>query len=528
MPKGRRNQNLPDSGIPGLLWRKRGAEGGVWVVSVNIPKEKQSLILNKNNKPLTRVEVSTGEASLKKAIEKYAAIKVQVDESINSAVTNARAGSRRAIDSDFKKIAGAAYAAIADKEVDLSGYPEILSGIDSIIEKVSVEEKDELIESIRKLLVGKVGEAVGNILEGEGKSIAFDETEKISAGMSAAINEALAFVKTEAKQGFLAKETELGINLRQVSKEKPGLNLSDLIEKKLEEKTYSSSGKEGYYFAVKAWKTIIKSEDPKSITTANIDSFLSVLTQKGWNKKPLGVESANNMTLKIIALLKKYKILTSCQESIPIFKLREIDKMEKKLKRDSRSTNKSDVKLLLDYLYNEKDIEKLKWALMVDNSTMRTLEVMSLKWEDLIEIEGNYFFDIRISKTVEGVRYAPLNARLRKYILPSRGSPKEYIVNNSWQQNKQKKTGPYIFLKDLQKSGKISFSKYFTPHDFRRGAGGDLGFNVTEHVRLKMMGHSGGMSHGYTRNDLLELCKSADFVGTPWAPNEDIESTLLS
>ena len=90
------------------------------------------------------------------------------------------------------------------------------------------------------------------------------------------------------------------------------------------------------------------------------------------------------------------------------------------------------------------------------------------------------------------------------------------------------KTGPYAFLKELQESGKIPFSKYFTPHDFRRGAGGDLGFNVTEHVRLKMMGHSGGMSHGYTRNDLLELCKSADFVGTPWAPNEDIESTLLS
>ena len=56
---------------------------GFRVVSVNAPKEKQSLILNKNNKPLTRVETSTGEALVKKAIQKYAATKAQVGESIN-------------------------------------------------------------------------------------------------------------------------------------------------------------------------------------------------------------------------------------------------------------------------------------------------------------------------------------------------------------------------------------------------------------------------------------------------------------
>jgi len=528
MPKGRRNQSLPDSGIPGLLWRKRGQAGGVWVVSVNIPKEKQSSILNRNNKPLTRIEVTTGEALLKKAIEKYAAIKVQIDEEINSAATKARTGSIKAIDSDFKRIAGAVYTEIADKEIDLSSYPMIFSGIDSIIEKTPAVGKDKLFESIRKILVGKVGEAVGNILEGDGKSITLDETEKISAGMSAAVNEALNFIKTEETQGFLANETDLGKNLRKFSKEKPGLNLSNLIEKKLEEKKYSNSGKEGYYLAVKAWTTIIKSEDPKSITTANIDNFLTILTQKGWNEKPLGVESANNMAIKIVALLKKSNILTSCNEGIPIFELREIDKMAEKLKRDSRATDKGDVKLLLDYLYQKKDIEKLKWALMVDNTTMRSVEVMSLKWKNLIEKEGNYLFDIKISKTVEGLRYAPLNANLRKYILPLRGNPDEYILNNSWQQNKEPRSGPYNFLKGLQDRGKIPFSKRFTPHDFRRGAGGDLGFNVTEHVRLKMMGHSGGMSHGYTRNDLLELSKASEFIGITWSPCDDKELTLLS
>lgn len=205
MPKGRRNQSLPDSGIPGLLWRKRGEAAGVWVVSVNIPKEKQSSILNRNNKPLTRIEVTTGEALLKKAIEKYAAIKVQIDEEIKLAATKARTGSIKAIDSDFKRIAGAVYAEIADKEIDLSSYPMILSGIDSIIEKTPAVGRDKLIESIRKILVGKVGEAVGNILEGDGKSIALDKTEKISAGMSAAVNEVLNFIKTEETQGFFRK-----------------------------------------------------------------------------------------------------------------------------------------------------------------------------------------------------------------------------------------------------------------------------------------------------------------------------------
>jgi len=528
MPKGRRNQSLPDSGIPGLLWRKRGAVGGVWVVSINIPKEKQGLILNKNNKPLTRIEVSTGEALLKKAIEKYPVIKVQADETINSATTNARTGSIKAVDSDFKKIAGSLYTMILDEGIDISSFPTSSSKIDSIIEKTPADEKDKLIESIRKHLVGKLVEAVGNILEGDGKSIALDDIEKISAGMSAGVKEALNFLKTEETQGFLANETELGRKLRQFSKEKPGLNLSNLIEKKLEEKKYSDSGKEGYYLAVKAWTTIIKSDDPKSITTANIDNFLTILTQKGWNKKPLGVESANNMAIKIVALLKKHKILTSCQEGIPIFELRETDKMAEKLKRDSRSTDKGDVKLLLDYLYQKKDIEKLKWALMVDNTTMRTIEVMSLKWKNLIEKEGNYFFDIKISKTVEGLRYVPLNANLRKHILPLRGKPDEYIINNSWQANKEAKSGPYAFLKGLQDEGRIPFSKSFTPHDFRRGAGGDLGFNVTEHVRLKMMGHSGGMSHGYTRNDLLELSKASEFIGITWSPCDNKELTLLN
>ena len=527
MPKGRRNQSLPDSGIPGLLWRKRGAAGGAWVVSVNIPKEKQKSILNKNNKPLTRIEISTGEALLKKAIEKYAAIKVQVDETINSAITNARTGSIKAIDSDFKKITGVVYTKIVDKKINWSDYPEILPELYSSIEKISADEKDKL-DVIRKKLDGKLIEAIGNILEGDDKSITLDETEKISAGMSEGVKEALNFLKAEEAQGFMAWETDLGKNLREFSKEKAGLNLSNLIEKKLEEKKYSESGKEGYYLAVKAWTTIIKSDQPKSITTANIDKFLTILTQKGWNKKPLGVESANNMAIKIVALLKKHNILTSCQEGIPIFELRKIDKMEEKIKRDSRATDKGDVKLLLDYLYQKKDIEKLKWALMVDNTTMRSVEVMSLKWKNLIEKEGNYFFDIKISKTVEGLRYAPLNTNLRKHILPLKGNPDEYIINNSWQQNREAKSGPYAFLKGLQDEGKIPFSKSFTPHDFRRGAGGDLGFNVTEHVRLKMMGHSGGMSHGYTRNDLLELVKASEFIGITWSPCDGKELLLVS
>ena len=52
-------QEIPQSGIPGLVWRQRGPKGS-WVVSLNVPRALKGRTVNSVGKPLTRLERSTG------------------------------------------------------------------------------------------------------------------------------------------------------------------------------------------------------------------------------------------------------------------------------------------------------------------------------------------------------------------------------------------------------------------------------------------------------------------------------------
>ena len=68
------NKTLPQSGVPGLIYRRRG-NGGSWIVVVYVARPLRPLITNDNGKPLARLERSTGSSDLKLAKARYAEIR---------------------------------------------------------------------------------------------------------------------------------------------------------------------------------------------------------------------------------------------------------------------------------------------------------------------------------------------------------------------------------------------------------------------------------------------------------------------
>ena len=53
-------------------------------------------------------------------------------------------------------------------------------------------------------------------------------------------------------------------------------------------------------------------------------------------------------------------------------------------------------------------------------------------------------------------------------------------------------------------------------HAFRHGAGGDLGYTQTEHIKITLMGHAGKQTDQYSRREWLELRKAVEQIGTHW------------
>jgi integrase len=187
-----------------------------------------------------------------------------------------------------------------------------------------------------------------------------------------------------------------------------------------------------------------------------------------------------------------------------------------RLQHRDKATRKDEVQRVLDYCLKNGLKDKLLWVLLVDNTTLRVGESLSLCWGDLIQKEGHWFFDLKNAKTPSGIRYVPLNTRLVQYLLPERGLDDDPVINNSWQHLQRPRSGPENWCQKIKK--KLALQGTFKPHAFRHGAGGDLGYTQTEHTKKMLMGHKGGITDLYTRADLVRMTEAAEEIGTPWEP----------
>ena len=68
MAKGRFSNDLPQSGLPGLRFRR---DTQMWVVSLPVPTSLRATLKNRQGKPLTRLERSTGERDEARARRAY-------------------------------------------------------------------------------------------------------------------------------------------------------------------------------------------------------------------------------------------------------------------------------------------------------------------------------------------------------------------------------------------------------------------------------------------------------------------------
>lgn len=509
MPRGNRNPSLPHSALVGLNWRRRGS-GGYWVVSKAVPIALRSRLRTPKGKPRVRIELSTGETELSKAAEKYGALMAQIDALLAAA---ARVPPRIDPDSGIRASLAAAYRCLAAAPAERFPWSQKAQATGQALaaQLRSPEEARELVCSLRQTAETLAGEK----LDACGVDTTPENLQRFFLPFPKVLEAAETYKHQEASLGLLASHSPLGQSLLEIAQQPKARTLAEVAQAKCRE-IRSEGGRSGYDLAIKAWNTLIGSNELASLTTENLNRFLDQLVTVGWSGKPVGADTANGMAQRLVALIKWLNQEDGGNRKVPTFKRRKKDAFAQRLQYRDKATRKNDVRRVLDACWQSGQTDKLLWVLLVDNTTLRVSESLSLRWGDLIQREGKWFFDLKNAKTPSGIRYVPLNSRLLNYLLPHQGPAEQPVINNSWQRLKRPRSGPETWCHKVKKQ--LGLSGTFKPHAFRHGAGGDLGYTQTEHTKKMLMGHKGGITDLYTRADLLRMAEAAEEIGTPWQP----------
>lgn len=524
MAKGRFAKDLPQSGLPGLRFRR---DTQMWVVSLPVPTNLRATLRNTRGKPLTRLERSTGERDEARARRAYPRVLQELEAELRQ--KGSQAGWPSTMQEAVKSAVGRIYQEVLASPHLLRYTTEASQSLDSLdsedaqFSRARTPDKSEILGTIRsneqqtennedlsKLVARELFRRQGLELNGL-------ELKLAEKSLKRGLREAGRFGEQINEIGYIAKESEAGKELREAANKPKPVTLREVAEHKIKWNNLSLSAIQSHEYALRAWEKLIKKNLLEDITTQNLNQFLEYLATKGWNGKPLGPESANGMATTIASLLKHQSLRDGQERTKPIYRKIKTDKRTAKLRQRDKATKKEDVKKALDHAYlHEKDRYRWLWLLLMDNTTLRVSESLSLKWKDLVKIEGAWFFDLQISKTAEGIRYVPLNDRLEKWLLPEKGGEEEFVINNSWHKTKSPKDAAGNWTRLVEK--KLELEGRINPHAFRHGAGGDLGYELPEGLKKKLMGHAGGMTDHYTREDLKKLRAAANVIGTEWEP----------
>ncbi|WP_398329577.1 tyrosine-type recombinase/integrase [Vulcanococcus sp.] len=524
MAKGRFSNDLPQSGLPGLRFRR---DTQMWVVSLPVPTSLRATLRNARGKPLTRLERSTGERNEGRARRAYPKLLAELEAELQQKSKDA--GLNTTIQEAVERAIGKIYEEVVSDEQSLRSVTSIgrqlktKGGNPSPHSAPKNRLKIKPVESIEGATTQRAAQMsrllAGELLRRQGLSLSGPELELAERSLKWAITEAGKYGEQIQEIGYLAKETEAGKSLREAANKAKPISIWEVAEHKFQWSSLSESAIQAHQYALRAWTRIIKKTSLEDINTQNLNQFLEHLVTQGWNGKPLCPDSANGMATTIASLIKHQSLQDGLERTKPIYRKIKTDKRTAKLRQRDKATKKEDVKKALDYAYlHEKDRYRWLWLLLIDNTTLRVSESLSLKWKDLAEIDGAWFFDLQFSKTAEGIRYVPLNDRLEKWLLPKKGGGEEYVINNSWNQTKSPKDGAGNWTRSLEK--KLNLEGRINPHAFRHGAGGDLAYELPEGLKKKLMGHAGGMTDHYTREDLKKLREASNYIGTDWKPPE--------
>ena len=519
MAKGRFANDLPQSGLPGLRFRR---DTQMWVVGLPVPTSLRATLRNTRGKPLTRLERSTGERDETRARRAYPRVLQELEAELRQ--KGNQAGWPTTMQEAVTSAVGRIYQEVlASPHLlrSVTGGSRSLDSEDEQFAKASTQNRSAILGKIKshKQQTANNGELsqliARELLRRQGLPLNGLELELAEKSLKSGLREAGRFGEQINEVGYLAKESEAGKELREAANKPKPVTLREVAEHKIKWNGLSESAIQSHEYALRAWEKIIKKNCLEDISTQNLNQFLEHLATEGWNGKPLGPESANGMATTIASLLKHQSLRDGQERTKPIYRKIKTDKRTAKLRQRDKATKKEDVKKALDHAYlNEKDRHRWLWLLLMDNTTLRVSESLSLKWKDLVQIEGSWFFDLQFSKTAEGIRFVPLNDRLEKWLLPEKANDEDFVINNSWNKTKSPKDAAGNWTRLIEK--KLNLEGRINPHAFRHGAGGDLGYELPEGLKKKLMGHAGGMTDHYTREDLKKLRAAANVIGTEW------------
>ena len=502
---GRKSKgSKPQSGIPGLLWRQRGNSGS-WVVSLNVPTELRERLVSSTGKPLARLERSTQTDSLAHAKKRYpevmAALRGELEE---------KAGRNLETPVDrIKRWVALTYFQQSTGEF----WPEKYKG-EQLKQKINALKKrapdqSDLIDFLAKDIVYHLND----LLIICDKELTLDQKKEARQSLKFAIDQAKKAAKAKDEQGYFSVAPPGEKVFREALKGSTSTSFEEVLKYKRDEVTDRTLS--NLKITISNWKKIIGSSSLESITTVNLNRFARDLKRpKTTGGRGFTTNAANDSAVRIRSLIRTYNVNISDESQRidwPAFDPIQQTTVEKKAQKiKARAITVKDAIKVLGYA-KEKDEYAWRALLILSNSTFRASEVCALRWGNIKELDGIIYFDLTDSKTVAGLRRLPLNSRLRTHLLPLRGSDDEFIINNSWPTWNRPRDGLGHFLtaakKDLQIAGRTN------PHSFRHAAGGDLGYSQPEHIKKKLMGHVGGITDHYTREDMKVLNEAVESIG---------------
>lgn len=486
------------------------------MVSLAVPRHLQSRVVNRSGKPLTRLERTTSTDSLKLAKELYpgllSELKQELAERAGSLLESKETASRRLVGELYQKLSAPA---AAKQHGSAMRY---VSEGHELAKTLSPSQLEDRVQQLREL----VAEMTIRAFAENGMPLVGHELPEAVASMNLAILEARNHQVQRAQKGLFVEESELGKRLGAAASKPIPVSIFDVASAKKER--LAPGTYDNLLRACENWKRIIGNESLESITSSHLNFFVRKLNaSKANGGYGYSVEGANNEGIRVRSLIKfhnehqkedRTRLVEPSWERIKESKAQQKERVRKD---KDKATDKNDVRRLLDYAYTEHD-DKYAWlfVLLLDNTTLRNSEALGLKWKDVIQEDGVWFLDLQDSKTAAGIRRLPLNSRLLNYLLPLKGPDNEFIINNRWQNWSKPKDGSGSFLRQAQKV--LGTEGRINAHAFRHGAGGDLGYSQTEHIKITLMGHAGKQTDQYSRREWLELRKAVESIGTDWSP----------
>ena len=421
---------LPKSGLPGLVYRRRG-NGGSWIVVVFVPTHLHSLLVNSKGKPLTRLERSTGTSDLKLAKARYAEIRTalqrEIEQRSGSPLPSAGAGPDAAGNAQelrqfrLNRVLGESLLKLSGDQVQhLQSEASARVWAEEILQSnLSTQELQALVKHIRLLLLLLTEQL---ITDAGLPVLSEQDTALVAAGMRHTIEVAREEHRSKASVGVLHTPSPEAQQLQARATAAVPVTLDQLIRQGATD--WSDGTARNYRGLFKRWMECIGDPSLKSLTTANLNRFARFLhLPKNQGGRGYGKDAANDAAYRLRSLISRFNAQLDAQQErialpdIDAIPITQQDRKQRRLKSRTLAITDANATAIASYAAKQGPIF-LHLVVLLRLTGLRCTEAATLRWDHIIEKDGFPLIDLLDSKTPDGIRLIPINQKLQRYLLP--------------------------------------------------------------------------------------------------------------